>query len=214
MKILIVTILSFIMFGKGYSQTRLYEHPNFDALTKNHEKIAIAPFKTSITLRPKQMKELSKEDIYKMESDESISIQHAMYTWFLNRNKKGNWGVTFQDPATTNAKLKSAGITYDNYNDFTPKEVAEILGVDAIVTGTFETDKPMSEGASVALGMLVGFWGATNKATINLFIYNAADGETLVNYNKGISGSLGSNTDQLINVIMRKASRRIGYNKK
>ncbi len=85
------------------------------------------------------------------------------------------------------------------------------MKVDAVVMGEFETDKPMSEGASVALGLLVGFWGSTNKAVLNLFIYNATDGEMLVNYHKGVNGSLGTNTDDLINKLMRKASRRIAY---
>jgi len=52
--------------------------------------------------------------------------------------------------------------------------------------GTFDTNKPMSEGAFVALGLLIGFWGTTNSATINLSIYNAVDGELLVNYNKKV----------------------------
>lgn len=77
--------------------------------------------------------------------------------------------------------------------------------------GTFETNKPMSEGASVALGVLVGFYGSTNKAIINLSIYNADQGELLVNYNKAVSGSIGSSTEDLINILMRKASRRISY---
>ena len=79
--------------------------------------------------------------------------------------------------------------------------------------GTFQTNKPMSEGASVALGLLIGFWGTTNSATINLSIYNAADGELLVNYNKKVRVSIGSDNHSLINIIMRKASRRIAYTK-
>lgn len=57
--------------------------------------------------------------------------------------------------------------------------------------GTYETNKPMSEGASVALGLLIGFWGTTSSATINMSIYNAADGEILVNYNKKLEVASG-----------------------
>ena len=71
----------------------------------------------------------------------------------------------------------------------------------------------MSDGASIAIGVLFGAFGSTNKATINMFIYNGKDEKVLVNYNKGVSGSIGSSTDQLINTIMRKASRRIPYTK-
>ena len=37
--------------------------------------------------------------------------------------------------------------------------------------------KVKTEGASVALGLLVGFYRSTNKAIISLSIYNAGQGE-------------------------------------
>ena len=97
--------------------------------------------------------------------------------------------------------------------DYTPQELAKILEVDAVISGEFETNKPMSEGASVALGALIGFFGATNSATMNMSVHNAADGVLLWNYNKKVSGSIGSNTEDLINILMRKASRRLTYTK-
>ena len=84
----------------------------------------------------------------------------------------------------------------------TPEELAAILGVDAVTTGRFETDKPMSEGASLALGLLVGFYGQTNSATINMSVNNGIAGTLLWNYNKRVAGSLGSSTDGLINTLM------------
>ncbi|WP_332913523.1 hypothetical protein [Algoriphagus boritolerans] len=86
-----------------------------------------------------------------------------------------------------------------------------MLEVDAIIMGSFETNKPMSEGASVALGLFVGMYGSTNKAVLNMSIYDAEDGIQVANYNKGISGTMGSSTEDLINILMRKASRRISY---
>ncbi len=69
----------------------------------------------------------------------------------------------------------------------------------------------MSEGASLALGTLFGVWGSTNKAVVNMSLYNATDGLLLVNYHKGLNGSLGSTTQDLVNILMRKASRRLSY---
>lgn len=57
----------------------------------------------------------------------------------------------------------------------------------------------MSEGASLALGILVGFYGSTNKAVINMNVYDAAQGLLIANYNKGIAGTIGSSTEDLIN---------------
>ena len=71
----------------------------------------------------------------------------------------------------------------------------------------------MSEGASIALGVLFGAFGSTNKCVINLSIFNAEDSELLVNYHKSVSGSIGSSNVDLINKLMRKVSRRIAYTK-
>ncbi|HLT05957.1 MAG TPA: hypothetical protein VK014_00435 [Cyclobacteriaceae bacterium] len=208
------SLLSLIFLALAYvssAQTHLYENPDFDRLTASHEIIAIVPFKTTVTLRPKQMKDITPEQLKTMEESEGLSIQSAMYSWFLKRDKQEKLKVKVQDPNTTNALLRRNNITAGSIADYTPNELAEILGVDAVIMGTFETNKPMSEGASVALGVLVGFYGSTNKAIINLSIYNADQGELLVNYNKAVSGSIGSSTEDLINILMRKASRRISY---
>ena len=210
-------IFKFILFmclsGSVLAQTHLYENPKFDRIARSHKVIAIIPFDATVTLRPKQMKDITPEQLERMEEAEGEAIQSGMYSWFLKREKRGSLTVEMQSLASTNAKLKKAGVTIDNYDEYEPIDLAKILEVDAVVMGTFETNKPMSEGASIALGALLGFWGSTNKAVINIFIYNAEDGELLVNYNKGVSGSIGSSTEDLINTLMRKASRRIAYTK-
>ena len=46
---------------------------------------------------------------------------------------------------------------------------------------------------------------------INMLIYNAVDGKLLINYTIRVAGSLFSSSDDLVNILMRKASRRIAY---
>lgn len=211
MKFYTLIFCLFLVSSLATAQTHLYEHPQIEQYIAKHQKVAILPFKTSITLRPKEMKSMSNEQLKKMEEDEGLSIQNAMHSWFLKREKTGKLKVSFLDPLTTNAKLKRMGVTSENFGEYTPDELADMIGVDAIIMGSFETNKPMSEGASVALGLLVGMYGSTNKATLNMSIYDAEDGTQVANYNKAISGSMGSSTEDLINTLMRKASRRISY---
>ncbi|MDF1517282.1 MAG: hypothetical protein P1P79_05000, partial [Lutibacter sp.] len=142
-----------------------------------------------------------------------VSVQNGMYSWFLKRKKRGDLVVDIQDPNRTAALLLKNNIMNNNIYEYTMEEIAKILGVDSVISGTFETDKPMSEGASVALGVLFGFWGSTNTAVINISIHNASDGVLLWNYNKKVRGSIGSSTDDLINTLMRKTSRRLAYTK-
>jgi hypothetical protein len=209
-KTFIFTIIC-MMSLTAFSQTHLYVNPGFKYITKDHRIIGILPFKSTVLLRPKEMKALSHEQLEKIEEAEGKSIQSAMYTWYLVREMRGDLKVKLQSVAATNAKLKKAGITYENLEYYTPDSIAKILEVDAIIMGTYETTKPTSEAAAVVLGMFTGFFGKTNKAVINLYIYNGEDGELLANYNKGVSGSIGSTSEKLVNKLMRKASRRIGY---
>lgn len=214
MKKILLSILLLAFFQNVKSQTNLYENPDFDDIAKTHKIIAMVPFKTQVKLRPKQMKDITTEQLNRIEKSEGESIQTAMYSWFLKRKKRGDLeSLDIQDPRTTLAMLKKNNIDYNNIMDFTPQDLAKILGVDALISGDFETNKPMSEGASVALGVLFGFFGSTNSATINMSVHNAADGVLLWNYNKKVSGSIGSDTEDLINILMRKASRRLAYTK-
>ncbi|MBT8294931.1 MAG: hypothetical protein KJO51_00775 [Gramella sp.] len=206
---LFMAMLFLFNLNTAMAQTNLYQHPEFDQLTTDHKIIAILPFDASVNLRPKQMRDMTPEQMAKLEENEGLSVQSAMYSWFLKRKKRGDLQVDLQDPKRTNALLHKAEII--DLNLHTPEEIAEILGVDSVISGTFETDKPMSDGASIALGLLVGFWGSTNTAVINMSVNNAGSGELLWNYNKKVRGSLGSDNDALINILMRKASRRLGY---
>lgn len=212
-KIRIVTFLILVL-GIGVqakAQNRLYQDPSFPAIAKKHNKIAILPFDATVSLRPKQMEGMTTEQLNKLGEDEGYNIQQSMYSWFLTRKQRGEMIVEVQNPIETNALLERNNAGYYSLNTKTPKELAEILGVDAVIMGKFETSKPMSEGASVALALLVGFWGNTDKAVLNMFIYNGEDGRTLFNYHRAINGSLGTNADNLINKLMRKSSRKIAY---
>lgn len=211
MKKLLFTTIFMLIGVMVFAQTRLYVNPKFPEIAKHQKIIAIIPFTTTIQLRPKQMRNTTPEQLKNMELNEGKGVQTALYSWFLKRAQRGKLIVQVQDPNVTDVKLKRAGVKIEDYSEHTPAEIAKILGVDAIVMGTLKTTKPMSAGVSAALGVLVGVWGVTNRATMNLFIYNAADGAVLLNYNKGIRGSLGSSTQDMINILMRKSSRRIAY---
>ena len=206
-------VFAFFLTLYSYSQTHLYEHPDVDDIISTHKTIGILPFITTINLRPKQLKDFTLEQLDVMQKAEGRSIQSAMHSWYLKRNKRGSFDITVQVPRKTNTLLKRAGITVENIEDYLPEEIAKILGVDGLIMGDFVTSKPMSEAGAIAGIFLFGLAGSANKATINLNVYNGADGELLVNYNKTVRGGLGSSVEDLINKIMRKSSRRISYTK-
>ncbi|MEX1240099.1 MAG: hypothetical protein WEB30_10290 [Cyclobacteriaceae bacterium] len=186
-------------------------NPQFNELAKDHEKIAILPFKTVIKLRPKQMEQMSPEQLVQLQKDEGLAVQSALHTYFLKKQDQHNLKISFQDINTTNAQLAKNNIDEQGLEKLTPKELADVLEVDGIITGILSTDKPMSEGASAALGILVGIYGPTNSGKCTININDAATGDLLWKYEKTLSRSLGSDTNTVINTIMRKASRQLPY---
>ncbi|MFC6996525.1 hypothetical protein [Rufibacter roseus] len=196
----------------GFAQTReIYTNPSFNTLAKEHKTLAILPFDASIGLRPNQMKNMSPERLKEMEKNEGLAVQSALQTYFLKVSSKDDYFVNFQDANTTNAILLKNNVTAETIKSFTPAELAKLLGVDGVIMGTFSTDKPMSDGAALALGLAVGFYGATNSGKTGINIYDGATGELLWKYEKTLSRGLGSDTNSIINTIMRKASKKFPY---
>ena len=191
----------------------IYTSPNFSQLTKDHKELAIIPFEAVVKLRPKQMKDMSAEDLARLEEQEGESVQSALYSYFLKRQSKNDYTVGFQDISRTNALLAKNGITYENMGEFTIEELAEMLEVDGVITGRITTDKPMSEGGAIALGLLTGISAPTNSGKIGVSIKDGATGELLWNYEKALARSMGSDNNQIINALMRKASRKFPYKK-
>jgi hypothetical protein len=202
-----------ICINVANAQTKLYIHPNAKTYVKNTKTIAILPLDVQVKLRPKELKDFTSEQIIEMEKNESIDIQRAMYSWFLTRKKRGTLLVAVQNPKKTNALLKKKGIDIHSYDEYLPSELGEILGVETIITGSYETSKPMSNGAAIGLAVLTGGIFATNSATMNIDFTSTTDDELVVNYLKNIKGGLGSDAQDLINILMRKVSRRIPYTK-
>lgn len=206
------TLLIFLLISTySISQTKLYVHPDGDNYAKNTQTIALLPLNVQVKLRPKQLKDFTSEQIEEMEKNESLDIQKGMHSWFLTRKKRGEFSKSIQTPQRTNALLKKAGIDIHTTSDYLPSELGKILGVDCVVTGSFETSKPMSDAASIAIGALFGAFGSTSSAVCNIDFYDTRDDELVVNYLKKIKGSLGSDSQDLINILMRKVTRRIPY---
>jgi hypothetical protein len=210
--IFIVTLTLFISIH-SFSQTKLYVHADGDNYAANTATIAILPLKVQVKLRPKQLKDFTSEQVVQMAHDEALDIQKGMHSWFLTRQKRGELRAKVQTPARSNALLKRAGVDIYAVDEFLPSEIGEILGVDCIIMGTFETSKPMSTAASLGVGLLTGGFGATQAALANIDFYDTRDDELVVNYLKKVKGGLGSDSSDLINVLMRKVTRRIPYTK-
>lgn len=197
------------------AQTReIYTNENFKTLAAAHKKLAVLPFAVKLDLRPNAVaKSGGPEGVAKLEESEGLDVQNALHSYFLKRKAENDLTVDIQDPARTNALLKQNNLTPATMAALTPEQLATMLGVDGVLTGTFASSQPISGGAAVAMTMLVGTSGATNTGKLTLNIHDGKSGELLWKYDKSLSRGLGSDTNSIVTTIMRKASRQFPYSK-
>lgn len=98
-----------------------------------HENVAIVPFVT--TLKDNATKKQSKKKNIKKEEILSETAQEYLYDYLMKN--QFNYSVKFQDINRTNQLLKSSGIL-STLSSTTDEQLAKILGVDAIIRGSFE----------------------------------------------------------------------------
>ncbi len=197
------------------AQTReIYTNANFKTLAKDHKVLAVLPFKTTLQLRPKEVeKNGGPAGVAALEKREGLDVQSAVHSYFLKRKESKDLIVDVQDVNRTNALLERNAVTYETLSSFMPEELAKMLGVDGIVSGTFESTQPMSNGAAIAMSLAVGFAGPTNTGKTTISINDGKTGDLLWKYDKTLSRGFGSNTSTIITTIMRKASRQLPYDK-
>lgn len=213
MKNLICLLLLSGMAVTAMAQSKaIYVNPDFKKLARNHKELAIMPFDVTMDLRPKEREQISDEQYREMELSEGLGVQSALHSYFLKKKSQKDFKVDFQDPRKTNAALAKAGIDGTNIIEHTPAELAALLGVQGIVWGELRTTKPMSEGASAALGVIFGVWAPTNSGSISIQISDGNSEEILWKYDKTLSRALGSDISTVIDAMMRKASRKFPYN--
>lgn len=192
----------------------IYKADQFSSVAYKHKVVAILPTDVNITLRPNEAKKVGPEQLAKNEESTGFAMQEKLYGWFLKRKDRYNYTVAFQDVMQTNAQLKKAGIGYADLRTTSRSELAKLLNVDAVISSNVRMDKPMSEGAAVAAGLVFGVWGNTNKANTVINIHEGDKGDLMWKYQYEATGSVGSSAENLVDALMRNASKNFPYNGK
>ncbi|HEX8659157.1 MAG TPA: hypothetical protein VF690_16575 [Hymenobacter sp.] len=197
------------------AQTReIYTSPKFKELTQTHKVLAVLPFRTTLQLRPNEVKKNGgPEGVRALEERDGLGVQSALQSYLLKQKTSNDITIEVQDVAKTNALLAKNGMTTEKLATMTMEELAQLLGVDGIVSGTFASSQPMSGGAAMAMMMVGGFSGPTNTGKLAISINDGKSGELLWKYDKTLARGFGSDTNSIITTIMRKASRQFPYSK-
>ncbi len=170
------------------------------------------PFEVTIESR-RLPKGVTAEMVQDQQRDYGYGIQSDVYGYLLKQMSKDKYTVNFQDVSKTNSILSSYGISYEELRLKSKDEICQLLGVDAVVSGKATMSKPMSDGAAIAVGLLVGAWGSTNSVNTTITIHEGNAGDLMWKYDYAASGSVGSNRQSLTNALMRNSSKKFPYKK-
>jgi uncharacterized protein (TIGR02145 family) len=201
-KFLLYPFLIFIYIFSGCA--KIFYSPDAFVLARNQRVIAVIPPVISITTRKKEDLATLKE----IQKAESIKFQKEMYSWLLKRKMQGKIIQEIQEIDITNTRLIKVGYPE---NPMTSKEICEILGVDGVITSDYGLSKPMSEGAAIAVGLLLGAWGSTNEIHVTVSISDCIGSKLIWNFDHKYSGSVGSSPGRLVDILMQQASKNMPY---
>lgn len=205
----IVFVLTLFATAMAMGQKNIYESIRFDEYTEDHEILAIVPFIANLELK----KAVDQDELEVLAQKEGYAVQNALETYFSRRKKRKKFNVDFQNIANTNAILAQNNITYDNIDTYTTKELCKILEVDGIISGNLNLNILLSEGVPTDFSILDYFSGNANYGRIGVKISDGETGKLLWKYENEISKKTGKNTNELIDKMMKTASRKFPYDK-
>lgn len=208
---LLLSFLSITLLFSACGPT-IFTSPGFQNARRSHRIIAILPFDVQINAT-KLPKNVTHEMVLQQQEETGYSMQSNVYTYFLKEASKNKYTIEFQDVDKTNALLKKAGLDYYDLPSKTKEEICNILGTDVVLSGRATLEKPMSDGSAIAVGLLFGFWGNTNRVDVNVNIHDRNDSKLLWKYDYQASGSVGSSSESLTRALMRNVSKKFPYTK-
>lgn len=171
--------------------------------------LAILPFLTHLDLKD----DMTKEELRALEKKEGLAVQDALETYFSRRKKKKKFSVEFQNTENTNAMLAQNNISYENMDVYTIKELSEILKVDGIISGNLDLNVLLSKGVATKFSIIDYFLGEADYGRIGMKISDGGSGKLLWKYEKKINKKSGKNTDDLIDRMMKLATRKFPYDR-
>lgn len=209
MKKQLTVLLFFIGFLTISAQKNIYTSARFDELSKDHKVLAIIPFLTNLELK----KSISDQELKELSEREGYAVQDAFETYFGRGKKKKKFSVEFQNTKNTNAILAKNSITYANIDIYTIKELAKILNVDGIISGNLDLNILLSNGVPTEFSLLDYFSGGADYGRIGVKISDAETGKLLWKYEKKINKKSAKNTSDLVDRMMKLATKKFPYDK-
>lgn len=210
MKQTLFLLATILVCVSGFGQKLIYQSEHFEELSKDHKTVAILPFKARLEL---ENKSLTPQQLESLQEKEGYEVQNALESYFLKLHKRKDYRVSFQDIKNTNAILAKNDISEKNIDIHTSQELCKILNVDAVISGDLTLKALISEGVSTDFDFISFISGTSDYGRIAIKLSDGDTGKLLWKYEKVINRKSGKNTYDIIEVMMRKSTRKFPYDK-
>jgi hypothetical protein len=209
MKKIYTLILTLLFLASGCAPGN-YSTGSSEQVKLQHKTVAILPF--DVTIDVKHVPQGNTQQILLGQQKRTgYDVQTSVYYYLYKEKSKNKYTVDFQDIFKTNTKLSEAGVSYETLQMMSKEEICSLLGVDAVISGKVITSRPMSVGAAVAVGALVGVWGPTNRAKATVTVHDKQESKLLWKYNFEYAGTVGSTAESLTTALMKSVSKNFPY---
>ena len=144
-------LISFVLVLFATSCKPYFKATDFDQVTENHTTVAILPFELfTVGHTPES---LTPEMIAEIEEVESTTFQSNFYNKVLSSTQRGRGQlrVGMQHYSETNSILEKNGISVRDSWTMSPKDLADVLGVDAVLKARIEKNQYFSDGISAGI---------------------------------------------------------------
>lgn len=222
MRTVLLSAFALLLFSCGTNKA-VFQSPDFEQKTARHKTVAILPVQLVQTgHRPK---DVSEETLKAANEKWGYIFQESLQSFILkqtHKNKKGQL-VDFQSTQKTNALLKEKGLAIEAMYTKQPEEIAQLLGVDAVIMTTMNHNKNFSDGVAYGLAAArtvvnvlsktatVGTGMNASDVNINCSLYDAGDSKLLWKTYRDGGTDLPANVDGLIEHYSNWIAKKLPY---
>jgi hypothetical protein len=222
MRTALLSAFTLLLFSCGTNRA-VYQSPDFEQATARHKTVAILP--VHLVQTGHVPKNVSEDDVKAANEKWGYAFQESLQSFILKQTRKNKKGqpVRFQATQKTNALLKEKGLVIEDLYNKQPEEIAQILGVDAVIMTTMHHNKNFSDGVAYGLAAArtvvnvlsktatVGPGMNASDVSINCSLYDADDSKLLWKTYRDGGTDLPANVDGLIEHYSNWIAKKLPY---
>ena len=208
-------------------ETPTFQSDDFNVRAAHHESVAILPFAVTIIADPEKLPEdVTEQDLRTQEKEEAYVYQQQLYSALLEQSQEVDFTVKLQDVSDTNVTLERHEVEYPAIHEsYSKREIAEMLQVDSVISGSLSRARTMSTEGAVATSILTtiisaAVTGGTGYATVtpntievntSVAIHDGEDGALLWNLDVTGHGGPGSSPQGTAEELMPRFAKIFPY---